>query len=248
LAPGKKNTRSCIICGQSFRIESISKGRISARRTCSRACRGKLYAQTRRNWTKEEVAFLKDHAESMPCESLIRVFNAQNKIAGRPKRSAVSIKLKVDKLGYSLEPKYRYLSASALARVLGISNDAVRYWLQIGLKGVRNRDVPRSPVYITATELRKFARNNPRFFGGIPRIDLYIALEDEDLADQIFRQYPNRNSCIKKPVRVKCVETGRIYNSQSDAARAIYVNRSIVFRAVKYGHRAAGYHFIALDS
>jgi hypothetical protein len=49
-------------------------------------------------------------------------------------------------------------------------------------------------------------------------------------------------------VRVKCVETGRIYNSQSDAARAIYVNRSIVFRAVKYGHRAAGYHFIALDS
>ncbi len=184
----------------------------------------------------------------MPCESLIRVFNAQNKIAGRPKRSAVSIKLKVDKLGYSLEPKYRYLSASALGRVLGISNDAVRYWLQIGLKGVRNRDVPRSPVYITATELRKFARNNPRFFGGIPRIDLYLALEDENLVDQILEQYPNRNSCIKKPVRVKCVETGRIYNSQSDAARAIYVNRSIVFRAVKYGHRAAGYHFIALDS
>jgi hypothetical protein len=77
---------------------------------------------------------------------------------------------------------------------------------------------------------------------------LYLALEDENLVDQILEQYPNRNSCIKKPVRVKCVETGRIYNSQSDAARAIYVNRSIVFRAVKYGHRAAGYHFIALDS
>ena len=248
MAPGKKNTRSCIICGQSFAIATISKGRNSARRTCSQECRGKLYAQTRRIWTDEEVAILKDHAESMPCDNLIRIFNTQNKLAGRPKRTAISIRSKLEKLGYSLEPKYRYLSASALARVLGISGDAVRYWLQLGLKGVRNRDVPRSPVYITAVELRKFARKNPRFFGGISRIDLYLALEDEDLVDQILAQYPKRNSCIQKPVRVKCVETGRIYNSQSDAARAIYVNRSIVFRAIKYGHRAAGYHFIALDS
>jgi hypothetical protein len=243
LAPGKKNTRSCIICNTSFAPQIISKDRLSNRRTCSMECRGIYYGRVRKSWTDDEIALLHEFAESMPSDQFIRVFNAQNTSNGRPKRSAVSIRLKIHELNLSLEPKYRYLTASGFARFLGISNDAVRYWLQIGLKGTRNRDVPRSPVYIKTEDLCEFARANPRFFGGIPRTQLFLAIEDADLADYIVKTFPNRNTCIRKPMKVRCIETGKIYESQSAAAKAMFVNRSIISRSVRRGHTANGYHF-----
>lgn len=242
-----RNPRPCVICGTPFYPIYYTKGGLSPRKTCSNECRIKLYSQQRQEWKPEEVELLKDYAESMPTLQLIRVFNQLNKENGNPHRTAHSIKLKIHDLGLSLRPQYNLLSCNALARVLGVSVDAVRYWTTIGLAYSRQRDVPRSPRFISAANLRKFARERPELFGGLNSVDLYIALESESLVEFITTNYPNRNRGLTPPKRVRCIETGRIYSSYMEAAKAHYVTRSGIFKAVKFGRKANGYHFEKVD-
>lgn len=242
-----RNPRPCVICGTLFHPIYYTKGGLSPRKTCSNECRLKLYSQQRQEWKPEEVELLKDYAESLPTLQLVRIFNQLNKENGNPHRSAHSIKLKIHDLGLSLRPQYNLLSCNALARVLGVSVDAVRYWTTIGLAYSRQRNVPRSPRFISAANLRKFARERPELFGGLNSVDLYIALESESLVEFITTNYPNRNRGITPPKRVRCIETGRIYNSYMEAAKAHHVTRSGIFKAVKFGTKANGHHFEKID-
>lgn len=237
------NPRPCVICGNLFHPIYYTKGGLSPRKTCSDQCRSKLYAQQRKQWKLEEIELLKDYAESMPSNQLICVFNQFNQQKGNEYRTACSIKLKLNELGLSLRPQYSLLSCNALARLLGVSADAVLYWTKIGLAYSKQRDVPRSPRFISAANLRKFARKRPELFGGLNSIDLYIALESKSLVEFITTNYPNRHRGTKPPQRVRCVETGRIYSSYMEAAKAHYVTRSGIFKAVKFGRTANGHHF-----
>lgn len=174
---------------------------------------------------------------------MIRVFNRQNSLCGNPKRTAYSIKLKANHLNLSLRPTFLH-TASSLARLLDVSCDAVRYWVSIGLESTKQTDIANSPHYITPASLRKFARQRPELFGGINSIDLYIALECEELVEYITTNYPSRRN---RPKRVRCVETGRIYNSYKEAAKAVYVTRSGIYKAIKRKGTANGFHFVLVD-
>lgn len=242
-----KNSRICVICGEPFKPIKYKKAGLSPRKTCSQECRCKLYVQRRRNWKPDEIELLKDYAESMPAMQLVRVFNQLNKQRGNDARSSASIKLKIHELKLSLCPQYNQFSCSGLARVLGVSDDAVRYWTTIGLIYTRQREISRSPRFITSANLRKFARERPELFGGLNSIDLYIALESESLVEFITTNYPNRSRGITPPKRVRCVETGRVYNSYAEAAKDNYVTRSGIYKAVRKGQKANGYHFELVD-
>jgi hypothetical protein len=241
-----KKSRQCVICGNTFFPIKYTKGKLSPRKTCSNPCSKKLYSQQRREWTDDEVQLLRELVETLPTTQMIRVFNAQNGLRGNPKRTAHSIKLKVHHLNLSLRPTFIH-TASSLARLLGVSSDAVRYWVSIGLKSTRQTDIPNSPHYITPANLRKFARQRPELFGGINSIDLYIALECEKLVEYITTNYPKRSNFLHPPKRVRCVETGRIYNSYKEAAKAVYVSRSGIHKAVKRKGTANGFHFELVD-
>lgn len=242
-----KKSRVCVVCRQSFKPIIYTKGDVSPRKTCSKKCHIKLSAQQRQSWKPEEIQLLTDYAESLPILQLVRVFNQLNKEKGNPHRTINSIKNKLCKLGYSLSPQYNHLPCSVLARVLGVSVDSVRYWTTIGLVSTRQRDKPGSPRFVSAANLRKFARQRPELFGGLNPIDLYIALESESLVEFITTNYPKRNSCIKPPKRVRCVETGRIYNSCVQAAKDNYVSRSGIYKAIKFGRRLNNHHFVFVD-
>jgi hypothetical protein len=239
-------SRKCVICGNTFFPIKYTKGGLSPRKTCSQECRLKLHHQQRRQWKPDEIQLLREIAETLPTAQMIRVFNRQNALLGHPKRTAQSIKLKIHELGLSLRPQYVY-SANSLGRTLGISGDAVRYWLKLGLEATRQSQMSNSPHYITNVAVRRFARKRPELFGGLNRIDLYIALEDEKLVDFILENYPNRNQPLKPPNRVRCIETGRIYNSYTEAGKAVFVTRSGIFKAIKFGSAANGYHFELVD-
>lgn len=189
---------------------------------------------------------LREIAETLPTAQMIRVFNRQNGLLGNPKRTSQSIKLKIHELGMSLRPQCNF-NASSLARTIGVSGDAVRYWIKIGLEATRQNDVPNSPLYINPAALRRFARKRPELFGGLNRIDLYIVLEDEKLVDFILANYPNRNHALNPPNRVRCIETGRIYRSYKEAGKAVFVSRSGIYKSVKFGIAANGYHFELAD-
>lgn len=242
-----RRTRVCATCGIRFKLQLISKGRTSTRITCSTQCRTRYYAKQRRRWDEREIQLLKELAESMPLEILVRTFTVQNTQQGFSERSTHSIKNKLSHLGYFFEPKYKYLSTHDLAKTLGVHKNVIKYWVARGLRGTKNRAVTGSPQYFTPENLRKFARDHMAYFGGFKRINLFFALEDEELVNEILTKYPKRYVPISQPKRVRCVETGQVYSSQTAAARAIFVTTTAVSRAIRKGHRAGGYHFVRLD-
>jgi len=242
-----RRTRVCAACGIRFKLQLISKGRTSTRITCSTQCRTRYYAQQRRTWDQREIQLLKELAESMPLEILVRTFTVQNTQQGFSERSTHSIKNKLSHLGYLFEPKYKYLSTHDLAKILGVHRNMIKYWTARGLRGTKNRAIAGSPQYFTPENLRKFAREHMAYFGGFKRINLFFALEDEELVNEILTKYPKRYVPISQPKRVRCVETGQVYSSQTAAARAVHVTTTAVSRAIRKGHRAGGYHFVRLD-
>lgn len=183
----------------------------------------------------------------MPLEILVRTFNVQNTNQGFAERSAHSIKNKLSHLGYLYEPTYKYLSTHDLAKTLGVTKNVIKYWIARGLRGTKNRAVKGSPQYFTPENVRKFAREHMAYFGGFKRINLFFVFEDEELVDEILNQYPKRYVPTCQPKRVRCVETGQIYRSQTAAARAVFVTTTAVSRAIRRGHRAGGYHFVRLN-
>ena len=242
-----RRTRVCAACGIRFKLQIISKGRTSTRLTCSIKCRTKYYAQQRRIWDQREIQLLKELAESMPLEILVRTFNIQNTGQGFKERSAHSIKNKLSHLGYLFEPTYKYLSTHDLAKALGVHKNIIKYWIARGLRGTKNRAVVGSPQYFTPENVRKFARDHMAYFGGFKRINLFFVLEDQELVDEILTKYPKRYVPTCQPKRVRCIETGQVYPSQTAAARAVHVTTTAVSRAIRKGHRAGGYHFVRLN-
>jgi MerR HTH family regulatory protein len=242
-----RKTRCCVICGKRFKIQIISKERQSERATCTDECRAILYRNQRNTWHQKEVQLLKELAESMPLAILIRAFNNQNIEQGFKERTSLSIKNKLVKLGFSYEPSYKYRGAYDLAKLLGVSRNTIKYWTTRGLQGQQNRTVRGSPVYYTPENLRKFARAQMQYFGGLKRINLFFALEDEDLVDEILKTYPQPYvaTCTAKAVR--CVETGRIFRTQAAAALANGTTATLVSRSIRFGHHANGFHFVRIN-
>lgn len=179
----------------------------------------------------------------MPMAILIRCFNKENVANGFKERTQLSIQNKLDKLGFSYEPTYKYRSAYELAKTLGVTRNTIKYWTSRGLSGHQNRQVRGSPIYYTPENLRKFVRSHMEYFGGLKRINLFFALEDEDLVDEILKKYPHPYVAQSHPKRVRCVETGKIYSSQTQAAIDNNTSATLVSRSVKYGHHANNRHF-----
>lgn len=179
----------------------------------------------------------------MPLAILIRTFNKQNTAKGFKERTSLSIQNKLVKLGYSYEPSYKYLAAYELAKTLGVTRNTIKYWTTRGLTGHQNRTIAGSPIYYTPKDLRRFVRSHMEYFGGLKRINLFFALEDEDLVDEILKKYPQPYVAQSHPKRVRCIETGKIYSSQMQAAIDNNTSATLVSRSVKYGHHANNRHF-----
>lgn len=50
------------------------------------------------------------------------------------------------------------------------------------------------------------------------------------------------------PVKVECVETGKIYDSMHEASRAIGRSDNAVRQSISRGHKTGGYHFRKVES
>lgn len=242
MVPAKNQYRWCVICNQKFALPNFTK-QPSKRQTCSQECRGKLFGQNRRQWTKAEIAILIDKAETMPSKQLVRAFNNATVQLGNPKRTQASIFIKLGELGFSMRTKHQVYTTGGVARMIGISPDTVRHWLKMGLESYKQTTNRNSPYFITTRSLRRFAKQHPECFGGIPHVDLFLLLEDEQLVEHIVKTYPKRNRVITPPQPVRCIETGVVYNSYIEAANAIFVTRCAIYKSVKYKRPIANLHF-----
>ena len=183
----------------------------------------------------------------MPISQFIRNFNRCNAEHGLNPRTQTAIRTKVANLGYSLKPNCQFFTPGSLAKILGLNHAIVYNWLKLGLKHQKNRQIWRSPIFIKIEDVKKFARQRPELFGGIPYCKLFIALEDEKLAEQISKTYPKRLRVMHQSKPVICKETGRVYKSIKHAGRVYRIWPSTIARSIRKNHSVNGFHFEFLN-
>ena len=182
-------------------------------------------------------------AETMPIIQLIRAFNQQICLHGFEKRTDHSIRSKLQKLGFSENVQHGVYTVGMLSKSLGIPFGTVANWIKLyGLKYYRTSKKRGAIKYITAKNLRDFARVRPQSFGGVDFIDLFLILEDHQLTEYIVKNHRLRPGRIQ-PQPVRCIETRICYSSYVEAARAFFVSPSAIYKSVTFGEPANRHHF-----
>ena len=195
-------------------------------------------------WTPEEIAKVESLAGDVPWMYLAQRYNNWSGKNGFPIRSLRAIRHICARHGMSTVPDGDYVTSGCIAEILGINIRRVQEWLRRKQLPYRqSRKV--GPRYVRRADLRELAANNPHLFAGISVERLDALIEDLDLSRRIAAAYPDRVNygAIQKPRRVRCVETGQVFDSISEASRAVYVRHQVITRALKNGWRAGGYRW-----
>ena len=247
MSPSKRQYRFCEVCGAKFRLAPQQPHR-RRRATCSLDCQKKLIRINYRTWSDKELQILKDMAETMPITQLIRAFNQQIGLHGYEKRTGHSIRGKLQRLGFSANAQHGVYTIGMLSKKLNVPFGTVSNWVRyFGLNYYRISKKRTATKFITAKHLRDFARKRPHSFGGIPFIDLYLVLEDQQLTEYIVKNYPLRPARLQ-PQRVRCIETRKIYKSYVEAGKAFHVSPSYIYKSVRFGVPANEHHFEKVEN
>jgi len=247
MSPRKRQYRFCSQCGAKFILPDQATHRIP-RATCSPECQKKLGGANYRHWTDREIQILSDMAETMPITQLARAFNQQLNQLGLKKRTRNSIRTKIQRLGFSLNVQHGVYTVGMISRNLNISPKTINTWVRnYGLNFYRVAKNKNAIKYITAKHLRDFARKRPQSFGGVPFIDLFLVLEDQQLTEYIVKNYPHRPGRLP-PQPVRCIETRKVYGSYVEAGKAFHVSSSTIYKSVKFGHPANEHHFEKVEN
>lgn len=193
----------------------------------------------RHYWGSEETAALITLAGDLPWPDLVKRWPRMAAANGWPPRTTKALAVKVAKLGLSGRARQGdWLTTYGLADLLGVSQPRIRRWLRkpayVELLQPRLR---RRVTYLQRRALRRFAVAHPHEWAGIPSERLLAALEDQDLADAIATAHPLRPG----DYRIRCVESGELFDSAAAAGRAHHVDHSTIGRALRHcgGHVAS---------
>lgn len=198
-------------------------------------------------WTPAEDANLFSYVGSVPFRLIVQAHNDWAKREGKPTRSAKAIRVRISKnQAGSLIPCGDYLTTGSICRMLKCSDVMPRRWLERGwIKGYNHKgchyDEGRKNKtktrfwYYRRKDLVKMAKERPEAFAGCKKTDLFLLLENEELAEMIVEKFPYRPGTREWPVR--CVETGAVFKNCS--AAAAYVNKNCVLRTTRASIYAA---------
>ena len=193
-------------------------------------------------WTPAEINYLHELAGDMSRHQLVIAYNEWAAANGYQQRTPKSIYVKAAKLGISLTAIGEVLTTGGIAKTLCINDTTVQGWM------VRYPDLPRkrygTRYYIRRTSLLTWAKQHPHLFGGLQRSALVQLLNSEQFADYITEHYPSRPVGLEKTaIRIKCIDTGRIYPSISAAARDAFVTYQALSKGITEDRPVCGRHY-----
>lgn len=203
--------------------------------------------QRRYWWTKEELDYLQSLVGDYPTSLAIEYFQQWASSRGYPSRSRASIRYKLQADFGSSIPIGIYITTATIRELVGVTYTTIDRWVELGFLKPHFHPSPlstgeRTPRrHFLRSDLVKLARKMPHLFAGASRQNLFLLLENEDLADQIHERFPYRRGRDPKPV--VCVETGKKYRSMTEAGNAVFCHRSNIHNAVVKGHKASGLHW-----
>jgi len=201
-------------------------------------------------WSPQEDATLSDLCGDIPWHLVPERYNSWAAAHEFPHRSAASLSSRQQALGLERQPIGEWVTTGLVCRILDISPNRIRAWLQSFpsiLRPARPGRCPRSRIYIRRDRLRSLARLHPEQFAGCRADDLFMLLEDRDLADEIAADHPNPPAGLagyRRPSRpVRCLDTNEIFPSAVAAAAAVGRSHGYLCQAIRSGWRCAGRQF-----
>lgn len=199
-------------------------------------------------WSSEETNYLEMLLGDYPFGLIVKYYQKWATENGWPARSRTSISDKIARIGKSKIPVGEYITSGTLKSLLNVGSKTIGRWTSDFLPaesytGDDSRITGEKPGkrYFKRKEIVKLARCRPELFAGTSKDNLFLLLEDEELAEQISQKYPRRIGRDPRPV--VCVETGKRYSSVTEAAKEVYVTKNAIFNAMRKNRTAAGYHW-----
>lgn len=197
-----------------------------------------------RRWSQEELDQLDHLTGNIPWRYVPRTYNRWASDNGYPLRTTTALVRQQETQGLRRRVIGDWITTGTIAKTLGLSYNSPGYWIRKGwLPATRFGEGQAWNHYIKRSDLRQFARKHEHLLAGLDRGALAQLLEDENLADHLSA-LPRRH---KGKTRVKCVETGQVFESFGDAARkAAFVVPQRISRVVNTNKTANGYHWITV--
>lgn len=189
-------------------------------------------------WTTEEEEMLFGLVGDVPWSVVVSTFNRWAVVNGYSRRTRRALHRRVNVAGYSIKATGSWIDIPTIAKLLGSSGECVRRWARNGtIKAFREG----KKYYVKRENLREFALQHAELFSGKPRDDLFMLLDDEELANQLADLPVGPRLGHERPIM--CVETGKVYRSYQLAADTHFVTRQALTCAVWKGTPSAGYHW-----
>lgn len=187
-------------------------------------------------WSERESEMLFSLTGDLPWSFVINAYHGWAAKQNLPYRTPKALLRRVHVKGYSAKAVGEWLDTTAIGQLLGIQGNQIRRWVVKGWirghhEGVR--------WYVSRNDLRDLARRRPGLFQGRPVQDLTQLLCDVELATELSKRHERLRH--GRRLRIRCIETGRIYPSMADAGKHVHIGRQALSKAMREGRPCAGY-------
>ena len=182
-------------------------------------------------WTEKEIDILQFVAGDLCTSMAISYFRSWAAKNGYYKRTRSAVFQKMKRLGlFSRGNAGSFTTSCVTAEILGCSTGCITTWLANPRILEILRPVWRGGVrYIHRDSWRRLAREMPEVLGGFHADRLFMLLEDRPLANAVAAQYRYRRNDSK----IRCIETGRVWQSAPAAAAELHVAKSTITLAIR---------------
>jgi hypothetical protein len=188
-------------------------------------------------WTPEEDALLLSLSGDLPWSVVVSNMQKTAAVKQWPKRTAMAMADRTRHLGISRACYGEWSPYSLVAKELRMYEGTFKKLIDKGK--IEAKKIGRV-YWVSRAALRAFAKREPKVFAHLTEAELFQLLDSEQLARRITEmRLPRRK--LRKPV--VCIETGWWYPSISAAAKAVYVHRKTLAKAINHNWMAAGKHW-----
>jgi hypothetical protein len=191
-------------------------------------------------WSPEDVEMLAGLCGDMPWPLVVDAFGRWATRNGRPQRTENALLRLCNRRRIPRRTCGAWITTDAIMQLAQVTHGRVTRWIQSGELPARKFNAG-GIHYLKRADLRTFARRHPHEFGGVSLPALIQLLDNEQLAQRLHEME------LPRPVQlrpVRCVETGRQFESIRAAARACYVTHQRMLQVVGRPERTAnGLHW-----
>lgn len=193
-------------------------------------------------WSKQEEFQLELLTGEYPWPMVVEMYNDWATTHGYCHRTSDAMANRANILGVDRRPQGQYITLGTISAILGIDREKPRRWVRWGKIRAKRYGTSPSPYYVSRRGLQDWAKREPAFFRPYPRDALVLLFDSPHLADWVYEHPPvvSRTRC--RPVR--CVETGEVFNTITEAAQRHYVATTRIQAIVNTHETAGGRRFV----